>query len=100
MPAVRKTDKKIDNQIRLLLTNLCENQLKAISGFEWLTHSANYQKFPQSLNITFVFNSQPALAEFRNSAAFNELAHTLTANFSGLGIKLKHEQLRFVVEAA
>lgn len=97
---MRKTDKKIDNQIRLLLTNLCENQLKATPGFEWLTHSANYQKFPQSLTVTFVFNSQQALSEFRSSGAVSELAKTLTESFLGLGIKLKNEQLRFVVEAA
>ena len=43
---MRKTDKKIDNQLRLVLTEACEVALKDIDGFQWLTHLVNYANFP------------------------------------------------------
>ena len=35
---MRKSDKKIENQLRLTLTDVCETALKRFNGFEWLTH--------------------------------------------------------------
>ena len=53
---MRKSDKKIDNQIIKVLTDVCQSALEDIDGFVWLTHSVNFDKFPQSLKITCVFN--------------------------------------------
>ncbi|HCC80946.1 MAG TPA: Fis family transcriptional regulator, partial [Methylophaga sp.] len=43
---MRKTDKKIDNELRLKLTDVCEQGLKNIAGFQWLTHLVNYDDYP------------------------------------------------------
>lgn len=48
---MRKTDKKIENNIRISLTKVCEQALKEVDGFLWLTHTVNYSKFPESLQI-------------------------------------------------
>ena len=53
-----KTQKKIDNNIRLALTDACEQLLDTIPGFQWLTHQANYSNFPASLLITCVFDTR------------------------------------------
>lgn len=66
---MRKSDKKIDNQIRQALTQLCENHLKDLPGFCWITHTVNYQQFPQSLNVTCVFDDDDALSHFEQSDA-------------------------------
>lgn len=58
---MRKTDKKIDNQLRNVLTEVCEIALNEYEGFQWLTHSVNYKQFPQSLKIILVFNNKAAL---------------------------------------
>lgn len=57
---MRKSDKKIDNDIIRRLTALCEEAKYDHTGFEWLTHEVNYQRFPQSLKVLLVFNDEVA----------------------------------------
>ncbi|MCC5854053.1 MAG: hypothetical protein JJU10_00030 [Idiomarina sp.] len=57
---MRKSDKKIDNDIIRRLTALCEEAKYDYTGFEWLTHEVNYQRFPQSLKVLLVFNDEVA----------------------------------------
>lgn len=53
---MRKKDKKIDNELRLVLIDACEQALKDITGFQWLTHFlVNYDDFPNSLMVACVF---------------------------------------------
>lgn len=54
---MRKTDKKIDNALRVVLTQVCDIALEQYEGFAWLTHIANYQDFPRSLLIVCVFDT-------------------------------------------
>ncbi|EGN75510.1 hypothetical protein A28LD_1123 [Idiomarina sp. A28L] len=66
---MRKSDKKIDNEIIRKLTIVCEEAKHTDSGFVWLTHEVNYQRFPQSLKVILVFDDEVTeaqlLAEFR-----------------------------------
>ncbi|RUO72187.1 hypothetical protein CWI80_10335 [Pseudidiomarina sediminum] len=55
---MRKSDKKIDNEIIRRLTKVCETMKARLSGFVWLTHEVNYQRFPESLLVTLVFDDQ------------------------------------------
>lgn len=55
---MRKSDKKIDNEIIRRLTEVCETMKSRLSGFVWLTHEVNYQRFPESLLVTLVFDDQ------------------------------------------
>ena len=61
---MRKTDKKIDKQLRETLTQVCDTALKDYCGFEWLTHTVNYSDFPSSLHITCVFDTNEHLDGF------------------------------------
>lgn len=67
---MRKTDKKTDCEIIHALTELCEAAKYTHEGFTWLTHEVNYQRFPQSLQVTLVFDDEVSettlLAEFRD----------------------------------
>ncbi len=84
-----KTQKKIDNNIRLALTDACEQFLGTMPGFQWLTHEANYSDFPASLLITCVFDS----AENQQQACQNGQAVTMQnliqAKLLNIGVKLK-----------
>ena len=60
---MRKTDKKIDNALRVALTEACDMALEKHEGFMWLTHFANYQNFPDSLSIVCVFDTNEQLAK-------------------------------------
>lgn len=66
---MRKTDKKIEREIIRELTQVCEEAKFDHDGFIWLTHEVDYQRFPQSLKVTLVFNESVSkdalLAEFQ-----------------------------------
>jgi len=52
---MRKTDKKIDNNICRVLTDVCDFALENVEGYQWITHTVNYNAFPSSLLITCAF---------------------------------------------
>ncbi|MFC0445510.1 hypothetical protein ACFOD1_05540 [Pseudidiomarina halophila] len=66
---MRKTDKKLERDIVRELTAVCEAAKPTCSGFEWLTHTVDYTRFPESLRVTLVFNEtvneKTMLAEFK-----------------------------------
>ncbi|WP_396586935.1 Fis family transcriptional regulator [Bermanella sp. R86510] len=59
---MKKTDKKIDNAIRRVLTDVCEAVLTRQDGFKWLTHLVDYDNFPKSLHIICVYDFNDDLA--------------------------------------
>lgn len=80
-----KTEKKIDNNVRLALTAACEQFLEDIPGFKWLTHQANYTNFPASLLITCVFDDLQS-QELADTAVIHKL---LNAKLLKIGVKLQ-----------
>lgn len=48
-------ERQIDRAIIQALTEVCEQAKRSVSGFSWLTHEVNYQRFPDSLRVTLVF---------------------------------------------
>jgi hypothetical protein len=99
---MRKTDKKTDNQIRLALTDVCEIALKEIEGFEWLTHTVNYDSFPKSLKVTCIFDTQDNLNSFTQSAQNQKLSLLVQSKFQGLNISFKdiNKQIKYDTEEA
>lgn len=86
---MRKSDKKIDNQLRLVLTEVCEIALKEIEGFQWLTHTVNYSNFPQSLKVVCVFDTNENLDSYLQSDNRHKLMSLVQAEFNSMNIKLK-----------
>lgn len=58
---MNKTVKKLDNNVVKALTIVCETAKQNITGFEWLTHTANYANFPGSLVITCVLDKSHSI---------------------------------------
>jgi len=89
---MRKTDKKIDNQLRLVLTDVCETALKEIDGFQWLTHRVNYSNFPKSLQIICVFDTNEQLANFTSNSNSNKKSFTslIQMKLNEIGVKFKN----------
>ncbi|OEF54634.1 Fis family transcriptional regulator [Enterovibrio norvegicus] len=87
---MRKTDKKMDNELRIALTNVCETALTDIDGFQWLTHTVNYSSFPQSLKITCVFDTNAQLAAFSESNEQDKLVSLIQSTLNNLGIPVKN----------
>jgi len=87
---MRKTDKKIDNQLRQVLTDVCEVALKEIEGFEWLTHLINYSNFPKSLQIICVFDTTDNLTRYMSTDREKELTQLIQTKLLGVGVALKN----------
>ena len=85
---MRKTDKKTDNQLRLVLTEVCEVALKNIDGFQWLTHLVNYANFPSSLKVVCVFDTNENLAEFLSGSSPTDLNALIQAQLHTANVKV------------
>lgn len=86
---MRKTDKKLDNQIRTALTEVCDVALRDINGFQWLTHLVNYSNFPQSLRIVCVFDTNDSLSRLSTSHSKDELLSLIQKNLNQVNVHLK-----------
>lgn len=86
---MRKKDKKIDNELRLILTDVCEQALKYIAGFQWLTHLINYDDFPNSLMVVCVFDTNENLNNYLQSDESQALVPLIESEFKKMDIKLK-----------
>ncbi len=86
---MRKSDKKIDNELRLVLTDVCEQALKDITGFQWLTHLVNYDDYPNSLKVVCVFDSNENLNYYLLSDDNQGLVSLIQSEFKTMDIKLK-----------
>lgn len=87
---MRKTDKKMDNQLRITLTDACETALKTIHGFQWLTHIVNYSNFPKSLQVVCVFDSNENLTSFLSNSGKNAIASIIQEKLQAIDIKVKN----------
>ncbi len=96
--AKSKTEKKIDNNIRLALTSACEQFLEDIPGFLWLTHQANYTNFPDSLLISCIFDTEDS----HQKADAQKIYKLIHAKLLKIGVKLKapEQQVMFDSEEA
>lgn len=98
--SMRKSDKKLDNQLRKSLTDFCEHELKNLNGFQWLTHSVKYPNVSSSLNIVCVFETNDQLQRFMSSSDKQAVESSLKSLLQGLNVKLSNfnQQLVFDTE--
>jgi hypothetical protein len=87
---MRKSDKKIDNQIIKALTEVCQSALEDIDGFQWLTHTVNFEKMPQSLRIVCVFDSNKNLVNCLKSDNSSRLKSLIANSLADIGIELSN----------
>ncbi len=73
---MRKTDKKIDNALIKVLTEVCDIAQENYAGFEWITHFANYNNFPGSLSVVCIYGTNEQLEKNLNDSGKLFLTHT------------------------
>lgn len=86
---MKKTVKKLDDNVVKALTIVCEIAKQDIVGFQWLTHSANYANFPVSLVITCVFDTNQSLENAKISLQEIVLRKQIHKQLLKAGILLK-----------
>jgi len=87
---MRKSDKKMENRIRIALTDVCETALKDIDGFQWLTHVVNYSSFPESLKVVCVFDTNENLSICMSNGRASELASLIQKKLGEIDVNIKH----------
>lgn len=96
--AKSKTQKKIDNNVRIALTDACEDFLQDISGFQWLTHQANYSDFPASLLVCCVFDTNENRQQANENGHSNVMRKLIQRKLLTIGVKLKSLQQQIIMD--
>jgi hypothetical protein len=91
---MRKSDKKIDNKIRSILTELCDDYYETVLGFKWLTHVVDYSSFPSSLKVICVFETRSDVEQFLMlecdaSVTDKVTLSVLNKHLNAIGVKVK-----------
>jgi hypothetical protein len=58
MELSKREQSRIERRLAATLTEACETAKAQIPGFAWLTHDVDYQNFPNSLRVIWIFASQ------------------------------------------
>lgn len=58
MPLSKRDQTHIERRLIATLTEACETAKVDIVGFCWLTHEVDYEVFPSSLRVIWVFDTQ------------------------------------------
>lgn len=86
---MKKTDKKIDNQISQALTKVCEVAKQEVQGFQWLTHLVNYKQFPNSLSVICMFNTKIELEFARQQMKDQFIVSLIKSELDQININFK-----------
>lgn len=79
----------MERELARALTTACELAKSEITGFEWLTHRVDYQRFPDSLIVTWVFDSESDLSEAIAGQGKARMQALTLAAFQEIGISVK-----------
>ena len=93
---MKKTEKKIENTLSNILTPFCEDKLKSIPNFLFVTHTVNYLKFPESLMIEIHFNTFESSQKAEKQFPKELLSEWLEPYFLKNGFKVKNLKNRFL----
>ncbi|WP_395339360.1 Fis family transcriptional regulator [Ningiella sp. W23] len=58
---MRKSEKKLEKRLIKALTQVCEQAKFDLTGFQWLTHRADFSRFPQSLMVHCIFDTKASM---------------------------------------
>lgn len=86
---MKKTDKKIENNIRIQLTKVCDKALTQFIGFAWLTHTLDYAAFPNSLRVICIFESADDIESMLASDQVKQFYTLIGEQLAIANIKLK-----------
>jgi hypothetical protein len=95
---MRTTDKKIDNQISGVLTDVCETALKEFTGFQWVTHLVNYSNFPNSLKVICVFDTNDNLNAFKEVNGHNKIGKLIQRKLFEIDAGISSRHISFDTE--
>lgn len=78
----------MERELARTLTSACETAKSEIVGFQWLTHDVDYDHFPQSLVVTWMFDSEASKARAIASSDKARMLELTLAAFEEIGISV------------
>jgi hypothetical protein len=99
---MNKTVKKLEKNLIRALTSACEQLKQDVVGFDWLTHTANYANFPNSLVVRCVFDTEQNLESAKlaaQDALMIKRIHSALLN-AGILLKMPKQHVVFDTEEA
>ena len=99
---MKKTDKKNEKAICAALTEVCGIALDEVAGFQWLTHLVNYSRFPDSLVVVCIFDTNKDLSNALLAKHDDFLRSVIREKLSAVGIAIQDttQQVSFDSEEA
>ena len=85
---MKKTIRKLDNNVVKALTLACETAKDWEIGFQWLTHTARYEQFPGSLMVTCVFEHDEDVRQLSSDENDKKLRQLIQQHLLKVGIIL------------
>lgn len=80
---------KIERRLSRALRAACKVAENEVSGFAWVTHAVDYKEYPDTLMVTWVFDSPASLREAMENGVHDRLC-TLTAEaFAKSGVRIE-----------
>lgn len=100
MAASKRKYAGIERELIRTLTEACETAKSEIVGFQWLTHEVDYERFPESLLVTWMFDSEANRARALAGAEKARMLALTLAAFEAVGISVAriNEHMAFSVE--
>ena len=83
---MKKTHKKIDNQLRQALTSACEEIKDTFEKFSWLTHEVNFDNYPQSLQVHCYFVNYDSMLECTEQRLDNDIGNIIKSHLEKIKI--------------
>ena len=100
---MKKSDKKIENALRVALTQVCEQAQHEVEGFKWLTHKMSnddysQRSFPANLSVQCTFDTNEAWANAQLNGQDAILVKLITTKLANVNIHIKtpNKQVQFV----
>jgi len=88
VPSPKRKYSAVERELIRTLTLACEAAKSEIVGFQWLTHEVDYEQFPQSLVVTWVFDSEANKARALACADKARMLALTLAAFDEVGISV------------
>jgi hypothetical protein len=73
----KRDQTRLERQLSSSLTDACEAAKSQIVGFSWLTHEVDFTRFPESLQVTWIFTTEAHKAQAL-ALGQDALMHSLT----------------------
>ena len=94
-----KTIRKLDAAVVKALTVACEKSKDEVTGFEWLTHTANYSNFPGSLMVICIFTDEDCLQQAKSVGYDVKITSFIHNALLRAGIVLKQPKKHIIFDS-